>query len=50
MKFCLRENITTQKVTSSLKYLGLSDKRLKNQSTSPINREIINSKDINRML
>ena len=29
MKFCLRENITTQKVTSSLKYLGLSDKRLK---------------------
>ena len=40
------------KFLSQRKYhhLGLSDKRLKNQSSSPINREILNSKDINRIL
>lgn len=53
MKFGLRENITTQKVTSALKLdiaNGLSDRKLKSQGSSPINRKILNPKDVNRTL
>ena len=52
MKFGFRENITRQKVTSALKYIanGLSDRKLKSQGSSPINRETLNPKDVNRTL